>query len=180
MDDPPQNSTASYQPEARFDAPTISIGHQLCMFRGVLKSFQHRQYLKFPQEVELFDSISLSWKKLTSVGELPTWFQGASVTTFQDKAYFFGGNCGESGFSNEVFALTPQNLAWKKVMSTDQVLRTASSGLISLPNGQLLTAGGAAECPTHQISAGFIPEPGDIQGRGYTNHVLYTEAGMCA
>lgn len=176
MAEPPHQSTGSYHPEPRYDAPTFSIGTQLFMFRGSLKSYQHKSEVELPRNVEVFDSVGLSWKTINSVGELPPWIQGAAVTTYQDKAYFFGGYCGTPGFCNDLFTLNSTNVSWKKAITTGQdtqVLRTMWSGLVSLPSGDLLTTGGRAEHPTEKPTAGFIPEPESSEGRGRTSQFLY-------
>ena len=181
MAEPPAQSTGPYHPEPRLDAPTFSVGSRLYMIRGYLKSFQHKTTVIFPREVEVFDGTLLSWKKISAIGELPPWFEGAAVTTFRDEALFFGGNCGQSGFCKELFAFNSQNFAWKRRVSTGQMLRTRGSGLTSLPNGRLIAIGGYAEHPTHQPMTGFIPHPGNSEGRGYTNQLLYynSESGVC-
>ena len=181
MAEPPAQSTGSYHPEPRFDAPTFSVGSRLYMIRGLLKSFQHKATVTFPREVEVFDAALLSWKKISSTGELPPWFTSAAVTTFRDQALFFGGNCGQSGFCKELFAFNSQNFSWKRRVSTGQMLRTRNSGLASLPSGRLIAIGGFAERPTHQPMTGYIPDPGNSKGRGYTNQLLYynSESGVC-
>ncbi len=181
MAEPPAQSTGPYHPEPRYDAPTFSVESKLYMIRGLLKSFQHKTTVTFPREVEVFDGTLLSWKKISSIGELPPWLRGAAVTTFRDEALFFRGNCGQSGFCKELFAFNSQNFSWKRRVSTGQMLHTVRSGLTSLPNGHLIAIGGFAECPTHQPMTGFIPAPGDSKGRGYTNQLLYcnSESGVC-
>ncbi len=181
MAEPPAQPTGSYHPEPRYDAPTFSVESRLYMIRGFLKSFQHKAIVTLPREVEVFDGALLSWKKISPIGELPPWYRGAAVTTFRDEALFFGGDCGQSGFCKELFAFNSQNLSWKRRVSTGQMLRTTGSGLTSLPNGCLIAIGSFAERPTHQPMTGFIPAPGDSEGRGWTNQLLYynSESGVC-
>lgn len=181
MAESPTQLIGSYEPEPRFSAPTVSIGSNLFMFRGFLQSFQKKEPVKLPHQVEVFNSKSLSWKAVQSFGELPPWYRAAAVTTFQDKVYYYGGCCVDPpSFCNEMYTFSSKNFLWIKMFSTGQVLRTINSGLVSLPNGHLLTAGGYAECPTNWPGTGFIPCPGNI-GQGWTNQLLYynTKSGMC-
>jgi len=181
MAEPPAQPTSPYHPEPRHDAPTFSMGSKLYMIRGMLKSFQHKTTVTIPREVEVFDGALLSWKRISSIGELPPWHGGAAVTTFQDEALFLNGDCGQPGFCKELFAFNSINFAWKRRVSTGQMLPTARSCLTSLPNGHLVTIGGNAEHPTDQSMRGFIPIPGDSKGRGWTNQLLYynSESGVC-
>ena len=181
MAEPPAQPTGPYHPEERYDAPTFSIGSQLWMFRGMLKSFQHKSMFTLPREVEMFDGITLSWKKYPTSGELPSWFQGAAVTSYHTNVYFMGGNSGGPGLCNELSVFNSQNFVWRRIVSSGQMLRTMNSGLVALPSGDLLTAGGYAERPTHQPMTGFIPNPGNSKGRGWTNQFLYynSESGVC-
>ena len=181
MAEPPAQTTGPYHPEERYDAPTFSIGSQLWMFRGMLRSFQHKRMFTLPREVEIFNGVTLSWKKYQTSGELPSWFRGAAVTSYHTNVYFMGGHCGDPGFCNELSVFNSQNFVWKRIVSTGQMLRTANFGLVALPNGHLLTAGGLAERPTHQPMTGFIPDPGNSEGRGCTNQLLYynSESGVC-
>ena len=181
MAEPPAQPTGPYHPEERYYAPIFSMRRKLYMIRGMLKSFQHKTTMTLPQEVEVFDGVLLSWKRISSVGELPPWYQGAAVTTFRDEAFFLGGNCGQPGFCKELFAFNSKNFAWKRRVCTGQMLHTMRSGLTSLPSGHLIAIGGFAEHPTHQAMTGFIPDPGNSEGRGCTNQFLYynSESGVC-
>ena len=181
MAEPPAQPTGPYHPEPRYGAPTFSVGSRLYMIRGFLKSFQHKATVTFSREVEVFDGALLSWKKISSIGELPPWFLGAAVTTFRDEALFLNGDCGQPGFCKELFAFNSKTFAWKRRVSTGQMLHTRNSGLTSLPSGHLITIGGYAEYRTHQTMTGFIPNPGDSEGGGWTNRLLYynSESGVC-
>ena len=156
------------------------------MFRGFLKSYQHKTKVKFPRAVEVFDAETLVWNNVDSVGDHPSWFLNAAVTTCKNDAFFFGGNRGATGFCNDLFALNSTNMSFRQLPGSGEdtrVLRTVRSGLVSLATGNLLTVGGFAEQPTHQTAADFIPDPGDSDGRGYTNQLLHynTESGnVCA
>ena len=178
---PPQGDR-SYHPEPRYGAASFTIGRKLFMFRGHLKSYQHKTEVEFPRAVEVFDAESLVWNNVDSVGDDPPSFQYAAVTTCKNDAFFFGGNCGAAGFCNDLFALNSTNMSFRQLPGSGEdtrVLRTARSGLVSLATGNLLTVGGYAEQPTHQTAADFIPHPGDSDGRGYTNQLLHynTESG---
>lgn len=182
MAEPLTQPTDSNEPEPRFGPATFTIGSDLYVFRGYLKSFQHKTTVQFPQEVEVFSGRALSWKTAKSDGELPSWFRGAAVTTFQQKAFFFGGDRGgAAGFCNDVFSLDSKSFSWKQLVSNDQMLRTVNSGLVSLSNGALLTSGGYAERPTYQPTSKFIPNPEDSAGGGWTNQLLHysTVSGEC-
>ena len=179
---PPQGDS-SYHPEPRFGAASFTIGRKLFMFRGRLKSYQHKTKVKFPQAVEVFDAETLVWNNVDSVGDHPPWYQSAAVTTCKNDAFFFGGNRGgTTGYCNDLFALNSTNMSFRRLPGSGEdtrVLRTARSGLVSLATGNLLTAGGRAEQPTHQTAADFTPNPGNSRGRGYTNQLLHynTESG---
>ena len=173
---------SSYHPEPRFGAASFTIGRKLFMFRGFLKSYQHKKKIELPRAVEVFDAETLVWNNVDSVGDHPPWFQSAAVTTCKNDAFFFGGNRGAAGFCNDLFALNSTNMSFRRLPGSGEdtrVLRTSRSGLVSLATGNLLTVGGHAEQPTHQTTADFIPKPGDSRGRGYTNQLLHynTESG---
>ena len=178
---PPQGDS-SYHPEPRFGAASFTIGRKLFMFRGFLKSYQHKNEREFPRAVEVFDAETLVWNNVDSVGDHPPWHQYAAVTTCKNDAFFFGGNRYSQGLCNDLFALNSMNMSFRRLPGSGddtRVLRTVRSGLVSLATGNLLTAGGLAEQPTHQTAADFIPEPGDSKGRGFTNQFLHynTESG---
>ncbi len=177
MAEPPEQPTGPYHPEERYNAPTFSIGSQLFMFRGMLKSFQHKSMFTLPREVEMFDGVTLSWKKYSTSGELPSWFQAAAVTSYHTHVYFMGGNMGDPGFCNDLSVFNSQNFVWRRIVSSGQMLHTANSGLVALPSGDLLNAGGYAERPTHQPMTGLIPGPGNRKDRGWTNQLLYYNSG---
>ena len=182
MAEPTTASENSYHPEPRRDAPSFTLGTQLYMTRGYLQSYQHKTEVVFPEVVEVFDGVKLSWEVASSGGQQPTWYEGAAVTTYQGKAFFLGGNCGTTtGFCTQLFSLNAANFMWKKMLSkhSEAVLRTIDAGLVSIPNGDLLTAGGYAEPPTNQSTTRFIPDPENARGRGWTDQQLYwnTESG---
>ena len=178
---PPQGDS-SYHPEPRYGAASFTIGRKLFMFRGSLKSWQHKNEVKLPRVVEVFDAETLVWNNVDSVGDHPPWYQSAAVTTYKNDAFFFGGHRYSQGFCNDLFALNSTNMSFRQLSGSwedTRVLRTSGSGLVSLATGNLLTVGGFAEQPTHQTAADFIPIHGDIRGRCYTNQLLHynTESG---
>ena len=181
MAEPTTASENSYHPEPRCDAPSFTLGTQLYMTRGFLQSYQHKTEVVLPEVVEVFDGVKLSWEVASSGGQQPTWYQGAAVTTYQGKAFFLGGNCGPPGFCNQLFSLNAANYIWREILSknSEAMLRTTGARLVSIPNGDLLTAGGYAETPTSQSTTQFIPEPEGTRGRGFTDQLLSwnTESG---
>ena len=178
---PPQGNS-SYHPEPRHGAASFTIGRKLFMFRGDLKSYQHKNEVELPRAVEVFDAETLVWNNVDSVGDHPSWFYNAAVTMCKNDAFFFGGNRGAAGYCNDLFALNSTKMSFRRLPGSGEdtrVLRTSRSGLVSLATGNLLTAGGFVEQPTHQTATDFIPEPGDSRGRGFTNQLLHynTESG---
>ena len=182
MAEPTTASEHSYHPEPRCDAPSFTLGTQLYMTRGFLQSYQHHTEVVLPEEVEVFDGVRLSWEAVASGSQQPTWYQGAAVTTYQGKAFFLGGDCGATlGFCNQLFSLNAAHYIWREILfkNSEAMLRTTNAELVSIPNGDLLAAGGYAETPTSQSTTRFIPDPGNTRGLGYTDQLLYwnTESG---
>ena len=182
MDEPTTASENSYHPEPRYDAPSFTLGTQLYMTRGCLQSYLQHTEVVLPEVVEVFDGVRLSWEAVGSGGQQPTWYRGAAVTTYKGKAFFLGGDCGATlGFCNQLFSLNAANYIWREILSknSEAMLRTTHAGLVSIPNGGLLAAGGYAETPTSQSTTQFIPNLEDTRGGGYTDQLLYwnTESG---
>ena len=111
---PPQGDS-SYHPEPRCGAASFTIGRKLFMFRGFLKSYQHKNEVEFPRAVEVFDAETLVWNNVDSVGDHPPWHHYAAVTTCKNNAFFFGGNRGATGFCNDLFALNSTNMSFRQL-----------------------------------------------------------------
>ena len=165
-------ASTKYEPLARFDHISESVGSKVLVQGGRTKDFSEKRQQHLTSVVEIFDTYSELWEQRQVTGDAPSPGSCAAASaSLHDDLFSFGGGDDRGKYQNTLHRLDTKMWRWCQLSAQNAEgapMPRYGCGLISFRDSLAVFGGyGIPRGPTEPRS--FIKNTSSTDGRGWTN-----------